>query len=71
VVGGTHPQQNECEDVMDEEPVLCAHCGQPRLGKATYNTFPLCHPLNGEERPDCYTLVSREHHHMPCDKGCA
>jgi hypothetical protein len=58
------------EETVKQEPALCGHCGHPPLGKASYNMTPLCHPQWGEEWPDCYTLVSRDHHHMPCDKGC-
>ena len=41
----------------------CAHCEKPQRGRASYNMEPLCHPNEGM---DCYTLVSREHHEMPC-----
>jgi len=41
--------------------------GDAAGGSGSYNALPLCHP-NDDSRPDCYTLVSREHHHIPCDE---
>lgn len=44
--------------------------GDMEGGFASYNGFMLCHP-NSEDRPDCYKLVSLEHHHPHCDQeGC-
>lgn len=44
---------------------LCGHCGKPQRGHASYNMTALCHP-DDETAMDCYTLVSREMHEMPC-----
>jgi len=48
----------------------CGHCGRMtgdyEGGSAQYNWTHLCHP-NTDTRPDCYRLVSMEHHHVPCD----
>jgi hypothetical protein len=60
-------------DEIPPQPMTlhCAHCGRvmgdAAGGFGSYNALPLCHP-NDDNRPDCYTLVSREHHHIPCDE---
>jgi len=47
----------------------CQHCGRMcgdyEGGFASINSFPVCHP-NVDTRPDCYTLVTLHHHHLPC-----
>jgi hypothetical protein len=51
----------------------CAHCGRvcgtPEAGFASLNGAPFCHPEDASTRPDCYRLVSYEHHDAPCP-GC-
>lgn len=50
-------------------PTICGHCDLPIMGSASYNMVPVCHPEPDSGRPDCYVLVSREHHHFsPCHK---
>jgi hypothetical protein len=53
----------------------CAHCERPMNDYAGgyargYHNELLCHP-NADNRPDCYALVTRYQHLVPCDsKTC-
>lgn len=48
----------------------CQHCGRVmgdyEGGWGSINGEPLCHP-NMDDRPDCYTLVTLDHHELPCE----
>lgn len=46
---------------------LCRHCLTVIEGRvlATYNRAPLC-VGNGDDRPNCYRMVSMFNHEMPC-----
>jgi hypothetical protein len=54
----------------EDSMMRCAHCGRVMSnfagGYSRIGGKPLCHP-NVTGRPNCYELVDRYKHTMPCD----